>query len=387
MAVQIVALLFALLGGGAMGALITERFRRRGRTRAIPVIERVNRNPVASELKGIKLFRLPAGPGEAPVEINKIREYQLTLRNTSDKDLRGSEIQFEFSSEDVEPWVSRPVLSKAALKRMEGAPSEPWKKAMRWQVPQFPPGDSVEFSFQVVDPATKEYEVALYNIDNVVLKRTQGEPTEKSISPLLQALQGAAITAMLMAIMAVIAYEAGKPLFRHLATTSPEDGPRVQTASPPKSADEAEIEQVVTASQKFKYLGLFRDPKGLDRSALSTYWIPAAQGGEASEKIVAAAQRLAEHNLKYGPESKSDRFEVLKPRLLSPEYAKVSTFETWYLTACRNGAQVQGCTPNFDGGGLYELRKINGRWLIQSEHGLIRGPDECAIQSQSKRGK
>ena len=163
MAVQIVALLFALLGGGAMGALITERFRRRrGRTRAIPVIERVNRNPVASELRGIKLFRVPAKPGEAPVEINNVREYQLTLRNTSDKDLRGAEIQFEFSSEDVEPWVSRPVLSKAALKRMEGAPSEPWKKALRWQVPQFPPGDSIEFSFQVVDPATEEYEVARY---------------------------------------------------------------------------------------------------------------------------------------------------------------------------------------------------------------------------------
>lgn len=99
MTVQILTLLVALLAGGAMGALITERFRRRrGRTRAIPVIERVNRNPVASELKGIKLFRLPAGPGEAPVEINNIREYQLTLRNTSDRDLRGAEIQFEFSS-------------------------------------------------------------------------------------------------------------------------------------------------------------------------------------------------------------------------------------------------------------------------------------------------
>ena len=93
MAVQIIALLVAVLSGGAMGALITERFRRRrGRTRTIPLIERVNRNPVASELKGIKLFRLPAGPGETPVEINNIREYQLTLRNTSDRDLRGAEI-------------------------------------------------------------------------------------------------------------------------------------------------------------------------------------------------------------------------------------------------------------------------------------------------------
>jgi hypothetical protein len=389
MTVQIVALLVALIGGGAMGALMAEWFRRRrGRTRAIPVIERVNRNPVASELKGIKLFRLPAGPGEAPVEISNIREYQLTLRNTSDKDLRGAEIQFEFSSEDVEPWVSRPVLSKAALKRMEGAPSEPWKKAMRWQVPQFPPGDSVEFSFQVVDPATEEYEVALYNIDNLVLKRTQGEPTERSVS--LLTLQGIGIGLMALTagvFAAVTSYEGGRLAFRHSATISPADVSQVQTALPPKSADETEIEQIVTASQKFKYLGLFRDPKSVDRSAVSKYWIPAAQGGEASEKIIAAAQRLAKHNLTYGSESKSDRFEVLKAALLSPEYAKVSTFETWYLTVYGNGAQVQGCTPNFDFEGLYELRKINGRWLIQSEHGLIDGPDDCAIRARSEREK
>jgi len=390
MAVQIIALLVAVLSGGAMGALITERFRRRrGRTRTIPLIERVNRNPVASELKGIKLFRLPAGPGETPVEINNIREYQLTLRNTSDRDLRGAEIQFEFSSEDVEPWVSRPVLSKAALKRMEGAPSEPWKKAMRWQVPQFPPGDSVEFSFQVVDPATEEYEVVLYNIDNVVLKRTQGEPTEKSASllALIQIITGILVGAATVAVLVIASYEGGRLAFRRSATISPADGSQVQTAPPLKSADETGIEQIVTASQRFKYLVLFRDPKGLDRSAMSTYWIPAAQGGEASERIAAAAQRLAEHNLKYGPESKSDRFEVLKPRLPSPEYAKVSTFETWYLTVYRNDAQVQRCAPNFDFGGLYELRKINGRWLIQSERGLIDGPDDCATRIRSEHGR
>ena len=222
----------------------------------------------------------------------------------------------------------------------------------------------------------------------MVLKRTQGGPTKKSVPHLgLSIVFTAFAMVTTTAFGAVTSYDVGRLLFRHSATILPADGSQVQTALPPKSADETEIEQIVTASQKFKYLGLFRDPKGLDRSALSTYWIPAAQGGDAAEKIVAADQRLAKYNLKYGPEWKSDRFEVLKPTLLSPEYARVYTNETWYLTVYRNDARIQNCTPNFDGGAVYGLRKIDGRWLIQSERSLIDGPDDCAIRTGSEREK
>jgi hypothetical protein len=385
MTVQIGTFLVGLLGGGAAGALITEGFRRRrGRTRAIPLIERVNRNPVASELKGIKLFRLPAGPGEAPAEIKNIREYQLTLRNTSDKDLRGAEIQFEFSSEDVEPWVSRPVLSKAALKRMEGAPNEPWKKAMRWQVPQFPPGDSVEFNFQVVDPATDGYEVALYNIDNVVLKRTEGEPSEKSATLVMHSAS-LVVVVLVSLFLALVANLAGMLLFRPSAAISP--GSQAHAASPPKSADVTQIEQAVMESQRLKYTGLYRDPKGFERSRLSAYWVSSAQGGEATADIIGSAERLAKYDLKYGPESKPDRFEVYSVELLSPEFAEASTLETWYLAAYWNDVRIQGCTPNFDGVASYKLRRIDGRWLIQSESSTIHGPDDCAIRSRGDHAK
>jgi hypothetical protein len=362
--------------GGAMGSLLTEWFRRRrGRTRAIPLIERVNRNPVATELKGIQLFRVPSQAGEVPTGIKNIREYQLTLRNSSDKDLRGAEIQFEFSSSDVEPWASRPAVSNAALQRAAGAPSEPWKKAVRWLIPQFPPGDSVEFSFQVVDPETDKYEAVLYNVDNAVLKRTRGEPTEGSD---LLIKTHDTILYMLLGILGAAATLSGHYLFGHLGQVAP-------TAL--RSADETQIEQTITESQKLKYTGVFRDPKGFDRSRLSAYWVSAAQGGEAMDRIIGAAERLAKYDLNYGPESKSDRFQVYQVNLLSPEFARASTAETWYLTTYWNGTRVQGCTPNFDGGATYTLRKIEGRWLIQSEHGLIDGPDECAIRGQGARAK
>jgi hypothetical protein len=80
------------------------------------------------------------------------------------------------SSEDVEPWVSRPTRSKTALVPVEAFLTPPWKTAFRWQIPSLPPGDSVEFSFQVFEPTTEEYEAVLYSNANVVLRKVKGEP-------------------------------------------------------------------------------------------------------------------------------------------------------------------------------------------------------------------
>jgi hypothetical protein len=264
---------------------------------------------------------------------------------------------------------------------MEGAPNEPWKKAMRWQVPQFPPGDSVEFSFQVVDPTTEGYEVALYNVDNVVLKRTQGEPTEKSAFLVMHQ----AVAFIVVGLLAAFIYQAGMFLFRSSAAIPP--GSQAQTASPAKSADQTQIEQTVTESQKLKYMGVCRDPKGFDRSRLAAYWVSSAQGGEAIDAIIGSAQHLAKYDVKYGPESKLDRFEVVSVELLSPEFAEASTLETWYLAAYWNDVRIQGCTPNFHGATSYKLQKPDGRWLIQSESSTINGPDECAIRSRGDHAK
>jgi len=387
MSFQVVPLLVALLGGGAMGALITEWFRRRrARTSAIPLIERVNRNPVASELKGIKLFRLSTDPDGPPIEIKNIREYQLTLRNSSSRDLRGAEIQFEFSSEDVEPWVSRPALSKTALKRVEGVPTEPWKKAMRWQIPQFPPKDSIEFNFQVVDPVTEKYEVALYNADNIVLRRNEGEPLEKSFLTSPNTIAIATATFGLCFLLLLSFGEViGRLIYRPSVVVSPVT--QNDASSSARAAEELLIRHVIAESQRLKYLELLRDPNGFDRRRLAAYFVPSAQGGEATERIIGVAERLTKYGLKYGPESTANRFEVVDVKLLSPEYAKALTAETWFLTAYRNGDRIQECTPNFDGGGSYELRKIDGRWLIQAEHSTIDGPADCEIRTARPQRK
>src|SRR5258708_2424311 len=87
----------SLVGGGACGAFINEHFRkRRSKTHRVPLIERVNRTPIAGKLRGIGLYRNVNG---VLVEVKNIREFQMTLRNTSENDLRNAELHFEFYGE------------------------------------------------------------------------------------------------------------------------------------------------------------------------------------------------------------------------------------------------------------------------------------------------
>jgi hypothetical protein len=183
MFVDILKIVLPFLGGGLAGALLNEWFRRRsGKLQRIPLIERVNRQ-VSPELEGFTLARVTGDPNNQQLEeVENAREYQLTLRNTSTVHLRDVEIQFEFPTEDIEGWVSRPALSKTAPVSIEAGVTEPWKKGFRWRIPHLPSTDSIEFSFKAVNPPSSDYEVALYNADRVVVEKSKGEPAEEKRS-------------------------------------------------------------------------------------------------------------------------------------------------------------------------------------------------------------
>jgi hypothetical protein len=168
------------LGGGLAGALVNEWLRRRNsKVQPIPLIERVNRL-VSPQLKGITLARVTGAPENRRIEeIENLREYQLTLRNTSTIHLQDVEIQFEFPTEDVEAWASRPALSKTAPVPVDATATDPWKKAFRWRIPNLPSTDSIEFSFRAVNPPSDDYEVALYKTGRVVIERSKGEPSAR----------------------------------------------------------------------------------------------------------------------------------------------------------------------------------------------------------------
>ncbi len=167
---------------GTAGAFLNEWYRRRkGKVQPIPLIERVNRS-VSPELEGITLARLVGNEADRHLEaLHNLREYQLTLRNTSTINLQNVEIQFEFPVEDIEAWASRPALSKTALILIESVAADPWKKSFRWRIAHLPAGDSVEFTFRAVNPPSESYEAALYNSDLVIVEKVVGEPPPKKV--------------------------------------------------------------------------------------------------------------------------------------------------------------------------------------------------------------
>lgn len=179
--IEIFKIFIALLSGGLAGALVNEWFRRRNsRIHKIPLIERVNRE-VSTQLHGITLARIIGDPNSNSPQLEKLanlREYQLTLQNTSPIHLQNVEIQFEFPVEDSQAWVSRPLLSKTSLIEIDSVPTLPWKKSFRWQIPHFPSRDSVEFTFQAVNPSSHDYEVSLYQSERVIVEKVIGESVQ-----------------------------------------------------------------------------------------------------------------------------------------------------------------------------------------------------------------
>jgi hypothetical protein len=178
MLVEILKVVLLFLGGGLVGALLTEWFRRRGsRLQVIPLIERVNRL-VEPKLQGFTLARLTGDVAHPLEQVRSLREYQLALHNTSSVHLQDVEIQFDFPITDVEGWASRPALSRTPPVPLEVAPPEPWKHSFRWRIPQLPSTDWIEFNFKAVNPPSENYEASLYGADRVVIEKSKGEPYE-----------------------------------------------------------------------------------------------------------------------------------------------------------------------------------------------------------------
>ncbi|HEY0797283.1 MAG TPA: hypothetical protein VGD64_16040 [Acidisarcina sp.] len=200
MLIEVLKTALSLLGGGVAGAFLNEWMRRRReRIQSIPLIERVNRL-VSPKLEGFTLAR-KSEDGKTLEPITNVREYQFTLRNTSNVHLQDVEIQFEFPSQDVEGWAERPTLSKTAPIGVDADIAKPLTKSYRWRIPQLPSTDSIDFTFRAIDPTVQKYEVALYKSGCVVIQKFEGEPVTRTStlkflgSPILNLLLTILITA------------------------------------------------------------------------------------------------------------------------------------------------------------------------------------------------
>jgi hypothetical protein len=199
------------LGGGLGGAILNEWYRRKhGKLQKIPLIERVNRVVSPKLHGGITLARATGeGPDRQLTELRNLREYQLTLRNTSTVHLQDVEIQFDFPTVDVQEYASpRTTLSRTSLVKVfvpnNHASSE---TIFRWQIPHFPSGDSVEFTFQAVNPETTDYEVALYKSERVIVEKAVGEPDITKKSANWGTAFGIGFIGLLLALLLIVAQQ------------------------------------------------------------------------------------------------------------------------------------------------------------------------------------
>jgi len=172
--------------------------RRRERVQRVQLIERVNR-PV-SALEGFTVAR-PSADG-ALAEVKDVREYQLTMRNSTSTHLVDVEVQFDFPASDVQALVSLPAMSRTPLVVKPANPTH-GATGFRWAIPNFPAGDSVEFTFRAVAAPSDEYEVALYNV-GVVIEKVVGEPPPTKKGPSAIAVLG--FVSVLVAVAVPLAY-------------------------------------------------------------------------------------------------------------------------------------------------------------------------------------
>jgi hypothetical protein len=174
--IEVIKILASFLSGGLAGALLNEWFRRRReKVQRVQLIERVNR-PVNPLVEGFTLARVGIGQDGTLEEVKDLREYQLTMRNSTSTHLENAEVQFEFPADDVQASISIPTLSRTPLVLNNAMMmAVAGKRTFRWTIPHFPAGDSVEFTFRAVAPSSEKYEAALY-YTGVIFEKIVGEP-------------------------------------------------------------------------------------------------------------------------------------------------------------------------------------------------------------------
>jgi len=189
--------ILTFLAGLASGLLVEWMRRRAARIQIIPLVVRMNRL-VQADIAGFTLARV-TGPGSPPEIITDLREYQFTLKNTSNVHLQDAEIQFEFPAQEVQALTERPTRSNTSLVQITCDPPGD-TSVFRWRIPQFPATDSVDFTFRAIKATSDKFEVSLYKSDRVVVRSSIGEPSSDVNNVLLHVGSGFA-TVLAMAFI------------------------------------------------------------------------------------------------------------------------------------------------------------------------------------------
>ncbi|MDX2181534.1 MAG: hypothetical protein SFV18_18210 [Bryobacteraceae bacterium] len=232
---------------------------------------------------------------------------------------------------------------------------------------------NVSTQSQNLDAATPlELEVKSASQDSLLFRLQEDQNQNQSKMPLVAILSSekmrrAFLLAIGMVVLSIFGWSIGAGRLTGLFRAGGAPPPAREKISSP--LDETEIRRVVRESQLFETLRIYVAPKAFDRSKLNDFWVPADRGGRAIQNIEAAVQRQISRGTHYGDESKVEMFEIFSLAIFSPgDYAEVRTKERWYVPMYRDdGSRVVERSPFLGPYQVdYTLRKIDGKWLIQS---------------------
>lgn len=142
--------------------------------------------------------------------------------------------------------------------------------------------------------------------------------------------------------------------------------------------DEDAVKRVVTESQMYETLVLYKNPTAFKEADLDKFWTPELQSNANYDRsrIRDAVKKMVDEGRKYGDESKCEQFEFQSVEIdKAKKTAVVKTLEKWFVAVYQtDGTLLRNRTvgPYFVS---YVLRKIDGRWLIEkSTTGRVNRP-------------
>lgn len=154
------------------------------------------------------------------------------------------------------------------------------------------------------------------------------------------------------------------------------------------SNEEEEVRRVITESQRFESLVLYRDPESFKEADLDKYWTTETDEGSNYDRknIRTGVRKLIEDKRHYGPESKNEQFDFQSVEInANGNMAVVKTLEKWFVAEYKkDGTLLKNKTvgPYFVS---YILRKIDGRWLIEKSNTARANPPIPSLEGIETR--
>ncbi|MGI8470520.1 MAG: winged helix-turn-helix domain-containing protein [Pyrinomonadaceae bacterium] len=133
------------------------------------------------------------------------------------------------------------------------------------------------------------------------------------------------------------------------------------------ATDEEQVKQSIENSQKYESLVLYENPADFNENELRKYWIDEQNAGDLDIiKVRNGVKNLIQKGIYYGKESNCEKFDFVSVDVNeTKDFAVAKTIEKWFVAKYRTDGTLFENKTIGPYSIIYNLRKINGKWLIE----------------------